>query len=152
MAGPRYTSPTRTESVAPAAGAPRRRPLCAARAQSDPTVHGKEHLMSFLRFTPQEYGALAAVCERLDLGSHGLPAFRRLLAVALAETHPQLARRVDRLRRGEAELLYHHFRPRPPAAVRHDLTDEELSAFAQACGAAALPVRFVRPFQAVLVE
>jgi len=108
--------------------------------------------MSFLRFTPQEYGALAAVCERLDLGSHGLPAFRRLLAVALAETHPQLARRVDRLRRGEAELLYHHFRPRPPAAVRHDLTDEELSAFAQACGAAALPVRFVRPFQAVLVE
>jgi hypothetical protein len=108
--------------------------------------------LNYLRFTPTEYRTLSAVCHRLDLGTHSLPAFRRLLAVALAEASPKLARRVSRLRPGEAELLYRHFQPRPAAAVRHDLTDEELSAFAQACGAASIPVRFVRPFQGTLVE
>ncbi len=108
--------------------------------------------MSHLRFTPPEYRLLSTTYDRFDLAKHSLPAFRRLLTMALGDVSPKLARRVDRLRPGEAELLYYHFRPRPAAAVRHDLTDEELSTFAEVCGAMALPVRFVRPFQRTLVE
>jgi hypothetical protein len=108
--------------------------------------------LSHLRFTPPEYQLLSSTFDRFDLGKHRLLAFRRLLAMALADASPKLARRVDRLRQSEAELLYYHFRPRPAAAVRHDMTDQELSLFADACGSVPFPVRFVRPFQRTLVE
>jgi hypothetical protein len=108
--------------------------------------------LSFLRFTPTEYRLLCSACVRFDLAVDGLSNFRRLLVLALGEESPNLARRIEKLRLREVELLYYHFRPRPEAAVRHDLTDEELSLFAEVCTSASLPVRFVRPFQKTLVE
>jgi hypothetical protein len=108
--------------------------------------------LSYLRFTPNAYQTLSSTCTRLDLSKHNLPTFRRLLTLALADVSPELARLLERLRPAEAELLYYHFRPHPAAAVRHDLTDEELSTFAEVCGAMAFLVRFVRPFQRTFVE
>jgi hypothetical protein len=126
--------------------------LCATFAQTAKTVDRKEYPLSYLRFTPTEYRLLSSTYDRFDLAKHSLPAFRRLLTMALADESPRLARKVERLRQGEAELLFYHFRPRPAAAVRHDLSDEELSTFAEVCGAMAFLVRFVRPFQRAFVE
>lgn len=69
--------------------------------------------MSYLRFTPEEYRILCRQYRQLDLGGCHLPAFKRLLNKALAETAPTLARRLVRLRRGTFLLLYQHFRDRP---------------------------------------
>jgi hypothetical protein len=109
--------------------------------------------LSHLRFTPEEYRTIADLCRRHDLGRRHQPAFRRLLLAALQETCPALAGRLARLRRGEVDLLYRHFRERPaPAPERYELSSEELRTLAAACVTAPFTVRFVRPFRRMLVE
>jgi hypothetical protein len=109
--------------------------------------------LSYLRFTPPEYRAVASACGRFRLVDHDLPTFHLLLVAALGPL-PGLAGRIAGLRGRRLEILYLHFRERqrPAAAGRHDLTFEELHLLAVACDTAPFRVRFARPFQSVLVE
>jgi hypothetical protein len=108
--------------------------------------------VAYLRFTPEEYHTLCEMSRRHGLGGRNMPAFKRLLVEALSGVSFNLARRVANLRGRRLELLYFHFRPRPAAAIRHDLTAPELRLVEEACVAAPFPVRFVKPFKGLLVE
>ena len=88
-------------------------------------------------------------CSPNRFGGYDPTGFHRLLVFALAETHPDLAKRVIGFRPAEAIVLYDHFRPRPEAS---DLTEKESRTLAEACVSAAFPVRFVRAFQGTLAR
>jgi hypothetical protein len=111
--------------------------------------------LSHLRFTPDEYRTIADLCRRHGLGHRSQPVFNRLLGALLCGRHPELADRLCRLRRGQLDLLYWHFRERtsPPwNAYPQEFSGDELRLLAEACAAAPFRVRFVRPFKSVLVE
>ena len=117
--------------------------------------------MSYLRFIPAEYETIARCSREHDLAARNQPTFKRLLIQALREVRPELAVRIAGLGRKRMDVLYGHFRfgprpaadaPAPAVDVEQRFTPGEIQTLAEACGAAASPVRFVRPFRRVLVE
>jgi hypothetical protein len=112
----------------------------------------KGHLVSYLRFTPSEYEAISRLNRSLSLNRYPLPAFRRLLIASLADTLPELARRVAGLRRQQIQLLYRHLQDRPRAERRHDLAPEEVGLVADAAGPLLFRARFARHLKRALVE
>jgi hypothetical protein len=108
--------------------------------------------VAYLRFTPDEYRTLRDLHRRHGLDGRNLPSFKRLLVEALRGVSGHLARRITSLRGRRLELLYFHFRTRPPTVVRHDLNAEELRLVEEACVSAPFPVRFVKPFKGLLAE
>lgn len=109
--------------------------------------------MSYLRFTPDEYGTIADLCREHDLDGRHQPAFRRLLIQALRDVSPALADRIARLGKAKLGVLYWHFRERPPTDhTRPQFTVQDLRLVAEACLTAPFRVRLVRPFKHVLIE
>ncbi len=104
-----------------------------------------------LRFSPQQYQAIAGLSRALGLPRYPLPAFRRLLLASLADRDPELAREVARLGSERFQLLYQHFRRRPQAKAGHGLTTEELEAVALAGGGLFSQARFARHLKGALV-
>src|SRR5262249_46600743 len=93
--------------------------------------------------------------RRHGLGHRSQPVFKRLLGALLCGPHPELADRVCRLRRGQLDLLYWHFRERTPppwVTCPHEFIGDELRLLAAACASGPCSVRFVRPFKGVLIE
>jgi len=108
--------------------------------------------LSHLRFTPEDYGMIANLCCQQGLGGLPEPAFKRRLVESMKEVAPALSDRLARLRRDQFNLLARHFRQRPATPKRIDFTAEEMQTLTAACVTSPFSVRFVRPFQRLLVE
>jgi hypothetical protein len=105
----------------------------------------------YLRFPPHEYRTLCRLGAALDLGGRHPGAVRRLLAESLADTHPALAGRLDRLRRREVKVLCDHLRGlRPPP--RHGLTAQELRTLAAFSSPLLSHARFLGPLWRALIQ
>jgi hypothetical protein len=96
--------------------------------------------MSYLRFSPSEYRAMADLYGEIQLAGVNLTAFGCLLSFELSDAWPGLARRIDGLSDRELRLLREWIRGRPGPAF---------SAAELAAVAAAWPMprtgRFTRP-------
>jgi hypothetical protein len=101
---------------------------------------------TYLRFTRQEYRAIARVYDSLDAGGD-LAAFKTLLVLSLSPCLPALAERIGRLRQSHVRVIYDHLqgerlpreRPGQGAAVGDvghgsHLTAEEEEILAEAAG------------------
>jgi hypothetical protein len=65
--------------------------------------------LAYVRFTPQEYRALAGLCRNLDLRDDSFPIFKAFLAEALYEDWPDLAARIARFGVERIRLVFRHF-------------------------------------------
>jgi hypothetical protein len=108
--------------------------------------------LSYLRFTPADYRAVARACREHGLAPLDLPTFRDLLAAALAADAPALAARVGGLDAGKTLLLQQHLRGKEPGAARPALTAAEWRTLGELCGAAPGATRFVGVFHRLLVR
>src|SRR6516164_6700655 len=76
------------------------------------TTHPQDHrrqgrMPTYLRFTRQEYRAIARVYDSLDAGGD-LAAFKTLLVLSLSPCLPALAERIGRLRQSHVRVIYDH--------------------------------------------
>jgi hypothetical protein len=108
--------------------------------------------VGYLRLTPQEYRAVAAVCAALDLRGQHPPDFRRYLAECLEPTFPDLAERVTCFTNGQVRALLSHLRQPPPADSPIPLSAWEVGVLAEACGQLFGYDRFLGPLRAALVR
>jgi hypothetical protein len=95
--------------------------------------------LTHLRFTPEEYGAISALCRSIHLRDECFPIFRYFLAEALHECWPALAGRVALLGERRLRLLFRHIQQRHGQAARperdsaeHGLSAEEYAEVARA--------------------
>jgi hypothetical protein len=109
--------------------------------------------VTHLRLTPPEYQSIAAACRERGLARLDFPAFRRLLAAALADCSPALAERVAGLTGGQSLLLRQHLRAGeeggPPGPA---FTAGELGTLAELCGFVPDSIRFAGPVRRLLVR
>jgi hypothetical protein len=111
--------------------------------------------MTYLRFSPEEYRSLCRFCQPPLPRGLDLLAFKQLLLTTLSEAQPSLAERIAELDGHKLGLLFDHFAERASAGVPggpHELSVKELQVLTQACRSYPATVRFLRPFQASLVE
>jgi hypothetical protein len=110
--------------------------------------------VSYLRFSPAEYRAIARLCGPLDLRQPRLAAFQRFLADSLADTFPSLAARLAGFRRHQVKILYDHLRKSadPAADVPPHFSAEELQTLAAACRPLWGHARFAGLFHRTLVR
>src|SRR5947209_3065382 len=83
-----------------------RGPRRAAVPQPTPRRFKGSPALVHLRFTPQEYRAIRALCREIHLRDDLFPIFRYFLAEALHERWPTLAGRVALLGEAELRLLF----------------------------------------------
>ncbi len=108
--------------------------------------------MAYLRFDPHDYDTLSRLCRSHDLASQSLPAFRRLLLLALADLCPRLAKDIATLDRQRLHLLYSHCRAQPHNEREHGLTGAEIDVV-KAAGVPLLScARFARLLKRALVR
>jgi hypothetical protein len=107
--------------------------------------------LSYLRFTRQEYRAVALLCRPLDLGDDFFPHFKHFLIASLLETVPDLAKRIALFRTSQLRLLFDHLRGRK-ARAGDLLTAAEFRALSRACNAGAHPHRFLHFYKDTLVR
>jgi hypothetical protein len=94
--------------------------------------------LAHVRFTPEEYHALRALCRDIHLRDECFPIFRYFLAEALHERWPDLAARVALFRERQLRLLFRHLQARQAASGRAArektlaLSDAEVEAVIQA--------------------
>jgi hypothetical protein len=68
--------------------------------------------LAHVRFTPEEYRAIRALCRSIHLRDECFPIFRYFLAEALHERWPELAGRVALLEERQLRLLFRHLQKR----------------------------------------
>jgi hypothetical protein len=100
--------------------------------------------VAYLRFCPEEYRALSALCRHLNLNDDGYNDFLPCLVGGLADTLPQLATRVARLAEDELLLLFEHFRALRVRSAPERLSDEEFEAIADVVRLCPSNHRFLR--------
>ena len=88
--------------------------------------------MAHLRFTPEDYCAIAALCRAIHLRDECFPIFRYFLAEALHERHPELAGRIALLGERPLRLLFRHVQ-----ACRRRATRGSEGKGARRCGLSA---------------
>jgi hypothetical protein len=110
--------------------------------------------LSYLRFTPAEYRAIARACRERDLMRLDLSTFHLLLAAALADARPDLADRIGGLSDGETLLLQQHLRTASaaPGVARPALTPAELRTVTRLCAVAPATTRFAGVFRRLLLR
>jgi hypothetical protein len=106
--------------------------------------------MKHLLFSPDEYRALSRIGPLIRFDRRRLHVFKRLLVESLSGACPELARRIDGMRRRELLILHDHLREQRPTERRHDLSAEEFGVLADACGPFLLQARFLEPLRAFL--
>ena len=102
--------------------------------------------MSYLRLTPQEFRAISLVCGPIELTEDFFPQFQRLLALSL----PELAVRINGLRKGQLRLLFDRLREERGQAPGR-LTAAEFEALAEVCRNLPFGGRFRRLLKDFLV-
>jgi hypothetical protein len=105
--------------------------------------------MSYLRFTPEEYVALARAAR--GLAAPRLQALKHLLVAAVADADPALAARLSRLRPDELRVVHEHFYGLPWLAGGEPLTAEEVAVLADAFGPLVCHARFAQPLKRAVV-
>jgi hypothetical protein len=107
--------------------------------------------LSYLRFTPSEYRALALLCRPLQLEDAFFRDFKAYLVRTLLESLPELAKRVALFTNAKLRILFDHFREqgrKGPAGF----TTEELRLLTQACNSLVHPHRFLHYYKHTLVR
>jgi hypothetical protein len=106
--------------------------------------------VSWLRFSPREYQAIARLCRWLDPRKKTYK-LKRHLVQTLTPSLPALAERIGHLRHCELRLIQEHFQEcqRPSG---HGLTDEEIRTLTESYGNLLCHARFARPLRRTLLE
>ena len=99
-------------------------------------------MMSYLRFCPHEYAAIARVCRPLDLQAYLPHTLKRFLVGALAEGHAALAERIARFQPWKLQILLQHLRSRRPPVGHTTFTAAEMDTLADTFGSFAALARF----------
>ncbi len=74
-------------------------------------------MVTYVRFTPQEFRAISRVCASLNFSDDAFPAFKAFLTDSLGPGFPALASRISRLDDCQIGLIYEHLKgQRAPAA------------------------------------
>ena len=119
-------------------------------------------IVSYLRFTREEFQALRRACDLVDLTDDFFAVFKAYLVELLSDTLPILAIRIARFRRRQLELLYGCLRRQKASEVKNQgqtlkrepdfgLTCEELQAIRRASGPFFLFDGSVHSYQKYLV-
>jgi hypothetical protein len=123
------------------------------RRRADNTrVFQKGRFVAYLRFTPDEYRAIAALCKPLDLGNAPPTFVKRLLISSLAEPLPRLAERIARLSPDQLRLLMTHLHQPKAAARPHGLSDAEVELVVEAGALLMGQARFAHQLKRTLVR
>jgi hypothetical protein len=107
--------------------------------------------VSYLRFTPDDYRALASLWETLSLRHETPYTVKRRLVEALAQSHSGLAVRLAGFHTRQLRVLCDHLRGRKPIG-RHGLNAGELRLLTRAAGGLLSHVRFIQPMRRFLVQ
>jgi hypothetical protein len=110
-----------------------------------PNHRPKVTIVSYLRFTREEFQAIRRACDLVDLSDDFFAIFKPYLVELLSDTLPILAIRIARFRRRQLELLYGCLRRQKASEVKNQgqtlkrepdfgLTCEELQAIQRASG------------------
>ena len=111
--------------------------------------------MSYLRFSPDEYGLISRLAQEIPLSGADLPALKHFLVAYLPLDRLDLTMRISRLDSRQMRLLYEHLKnERPDAACPggHLFTEEEMDTVAEACASIVSPTRFLRYFRMGLIN
>lgn len=106
-------------------------------------------MLTYLRFTPAEFQAIARVCRPLELTEQSFRTFKPFLVASLRGSEPALAERLGRMRSYQIGIIYQYVKERQGAAgaarsrpLRQLLSREDLREVAEACRALPLRDRF----------
>jgi hypothetical protein len=106
--------------------------------------------VSWLRFSPREYQAIARLCRSLDPRKNPYK-LKRHLVQSLTPSLPALAERIGQLRHCELRLIQEHFREcQQPSG--HGLTAEEILTLTETYGSLLCHARFARPLRRALLD
>ncbi len=108
--------------------------------------------MAYIRFTPDEYRAIACLCRPLNLGKTRPRFLKRLLVASLANSDPRLAERIARLSPEQLSVLITHLHKPTPAEQPHGLTEAEVELVAEAGGLLIGHTRFTHVLKRTLVR
>ncbi len=111
--------------------------------------------MSYLRFSPEEYGIISRLAQEIPLSGADLPALKHFLVAYLPLHRLDLTMRISRLDNRQMRLLYEHLKnERKDAAAdgRTLFTEAEMDTVAEACASLVAPTRFLRFFRSALVD
>src|SRR5690242_10032910 len=112
--------------------------------------------MSYLRFTPEEYGVICRLCEQIPLGGTDITALRHFLVAYMPLDQLGLARRIARLDRRQMRLLHEDLlgqsQTKTSAAPRAAFTEEELQTITRTIDLPRRHPRFLRLFHRSVVE
>jgi hypothetical protein len=73
--------------------------------------------VTYLRFTRQEYRAMAAACRSVPLSDDFFPRFKEFLVEALLDPWPALAQRIGRFRTYQVGILFEFLKGQRQAAL-----------------------------------
>jgi hypothetical protein len=112
--------------------------------------------MSYLRFSPDEYGLISRLAQEFPLRGADLPALKHFLVAYLPLDRLDLTMRISRLDNRQMRLLYEHLKNEQNggtgAGDRHPFTDEEMDTVAEACSSIVSSTRFLRYFRVSLIN
>jgi len=115
-------------------------------------------MLTYLRFTRQEFEAIAQVCRPIQLNEETFPALRHFLVESLGGTMPVLSGRIAGFRKYQVGIIYRHLKEHRAAEAERgqagecDLSFEELEALTEACRDLPLRGRFLGYARDILVH
>jgi hypothetical protein len=84
---------------------------------SHEAIKSKGLIVSYLRFTPEEFRAIQRTCDSVELSDDFFAVFKDFLVESLSELLPILAIRIARFRRPQLRLLYRFLRRQETSEV-----------------------------------
>ena len=112
--------------------------------------------MSYLRFSPDEYGLISRLAQEIPLSGADLPALKHFLVAYLPLDRLELTMRISRLDNRQMRLLYEHLKNEQQDTARtvggHLFTEEEMDTVAEVCASIVSPTRFLRYFRMGLIN
>jgi hypothetical protein len=106
-------------------------------------------MLTYLRFTPNEFQAISRACRSIPLRDDFFAAFQSSLVAVLTAAKPDLARRIASLRLYQVGILFQYLKGQDETSPA--FTAAECQAVARVCGSVVLPPRFVGSFRDALV-
>jgi hypothetical protein len=108
--------------------------------------------VAYLRFTPDEYRAIANLCRPFDLRNTRPRLVKQMLVASLADPLPPLADRIARLDHNQFHLLLIHLQGRAPVERPHGLTAGEVELAVEAGGPWLAQARFAHMLKRAIVQ
>jgi hypothetical protein len=78
----------------------------------------EERIMSYLRFTPEDFRAIQKVCRSIKLSDDLFAVFKYFLVESLTNSRPGLSQRLGKLPARKIRILYDYLREQKPSPVK----------------------------------